>query len=94
MAFRLFSPEGPPGLEPLAVAPLPASLRGARIAVLDNRKPGARLLMQTMAERLASRTGARVSLLTEKGNAAVQAPGELLDRVRGEADVVLTGSGD
>jgi hypothetical protein len=90
----IYSPEGPPGTAPRRLAAVPGVLAGRRIAVLDNRKPNARLLLTLLAERLAERTGARVSLIAAKGNAAVRCEGDLLDRLRAEADVVLTGSGD
>ncbi|HXJ37470.1 MAG TPA: hypothetical protein VMS22_25860 [Candidatus Eisenbacteria bacterium] len=88
------SPEGPVGPGPRRLSPLPSVLAGVRIGVLDNRKPNARLLLTTMAERLAERTGARLVLVTEKANAAVRGEMQVLERLRDEADVVLTGSGD
>jgi len=91
---RVFSPEGPPGTAPRALAPTPAVLAGLRLGVLDNRKPNARLLLTTLAEHVAARTGARLVLVTEKANAAVRGEAEVLARLRAEADVIITGSGD
>lgn len=94
MPIRIYSPEGPPGTEPLRLAPRPDVLAGRRIGLLDNRKPNAGALLAHVGERLAQRTGARVSLAIAKSNAAVRCDGGLLDKLRAEADVVLTGSGD
>lgn len=92
--MRIWSPQGPRGTALVPLAPMPAALAGVRLGVLDNRKPNARLLLVTMAERLAARTGATVVLVTEKANAAVAGETAVLDRLRREVDVVLTGSGD
>jgi hypothetical protein len=90
----ILSPEGPIGPPPRRLSPLPRVLAGVRLGVLDNRKPNARLLLTTMAERLAERTGARLVLVAEKANAAVRSEVQVLERLRDETDVVLTGSGD
>lgn len=94
MPIRIHSPEGPLGVAPLRLAPVPGVLAGRRIGLLDNRKPNAGALLAHVAERLAARTGARVSLAVSKSNAAVRCDAELLDKLRAEADVVITGSGD
>ena len=91
---RIHSPEGPLGTAPRALAASPAVLTGLRLGVLDNRKPNARLLLTTLAERVATRTGARLVLVAEKANAAVRGEAAVLARLRAEADVVLTGSGE
>jgi len=91
---RIHSPEGPIGSAPRILAPAPPVLTGLRLGVLENRKPNARLLLSELATRLAERTGARVALVTAKANAAVAAEAEVLAQVRGECDVVLTGSAD
>jgi hypothetical protein len=92
--IEIASPEGPLGELPKQLAPAPELLAGLRIGVLDNRKPNARVLLEGLATLLAERTGARVSLVAVKGNAAVRCEADLLEKLRAEADVVLTGSGD
>ena len=91
---RIYSPEGPSGSVPLELAPAPKVLAGVRLGVLDNRKPNARLLLERLAENLAQRTGARVSLVAAKANAAVACEPQVLGQMRQEADVILTGSAD
>jgi hypothetical protein len=68
-------------------------LAGRRIAVLDNRKPNAALLMTTIAERLAARTAAEVAFVVAKGTAATPAEPEILRQLEA-ADLVVTGSAD
>ena len=96
----IYLPDSAPGLEMSSLAPSPGSLAGARIAVLDNGKPNAGVVMERAAETLAARTGATVALFTKKGpeglsaNAAVPMARDVLDRLLSEADLVVTGAAD
>jgi hypothetical protein len=90
---RVLSPEGPVATAPLIAAPSLSALGGQSIAVLDNGKPNARLLLTTIAERIAARTGATVALVTGKATAAEPAAPEILRQLEA-ARVVVTGSAD
>ena len=90
---RIVSPEGTVGPPPVRLTPALPDLRGKRIAVLDNGKPNARLLMTTIAERIAEDTGAELSLVTAKATAATPAEPEILQQLLA-ADLVVTGSAD
>ncbi len=97
MTVRVYAPDGGVGPPRVQLAPGRAVLAGLRIGVLDNEKPNARLLMARVAEQLASRTGAVVELVTDKGpgaNAATPCTGETMERIGKEVDLVLTGSAD
>ncbi len=94
MSIRIFCPEGALGVQPMRLSARPDLLAGRRIGLLDNRKPNAGVLLARVAQRLAQRTGASVSLALQKSNAAVRCETDLLDKLGAEADVVLTGSGD
>ena len=93
MSVRLVSPEGRVHA-PRAprAAPIP-DLAGRRIAVLDNGKPNAALLMTEIARRVAERTHAEVALIVAKGTAATPAEPEILQQLEA-ADLVVTGSAD
>lgn len=91
--LRLLSPEGPIVSDPAAVTAPVASLAGQPLAVLDNGKPNARLLLTTIAERLAARTDAGVSLVAAKATAAEPAEPDILRQLTA-ARVVITGSAD
>jgi hypothetical protein len=91
---KIWSPEGDVGAPPRTLAAAPELLTGRRIAVLDNKKPNALLLMQRVADRLAERTGATVSMSIPKGTAATPAEPEVLEALQEGADLVLTGSAD
>ena len=97
MSISVYAPDGEVGPEPAALASGPNVLTGLRIGVLDNGKPNAGLLLGRVGEQLAGRTGATLVLVTEKGpgaNAATPCTEAVLERLRSECDVVLTGSAD
>jgi hypothetical protein len=94
MAIRIHSPEGAIGRPGVAPAQAPAVLAGRRLAVLDNGKPGAELLLSRVAERLAERTGAVFTGVRRKGSAATPCEEDLLRELSRDAELVLTGTAD
>jgi len=100
MSVSVYLPDSEPGPLSTSLAPSPLSLTGMRIAVLDNGKPNADVVMVRAAESLAARTGAVVSVITKKGplgqsaNAAVPLADDRLELLLAEADVVITGAAD
>ena len=91
---ELYSPEGRVGREAVRLVAAPEVMAGARIGVLDNGKPGAGLLMETLAHELARRTGATFAGTFQKGSAATPCEPDLLAKISKSADLVLTGSAD
>ena len=94
MTIRIFSPEGSVGRPTRRLASSPDVLVGRRLAVLDNGKPGAELLLRRAAERLAARTGATFVGVRRKRTAATPCEEELLAGLEDAADLVLTGTAD
>jgi hypothetical protein len=94
VAITIHSPEGRTAAVPRSLAAAPDALGGLRVAVLDNGKPNASLLLTGVAEGLAARAGTRVSLVVGKETAATPAAPALLEEIRSAADLVLTGSAD
>ena len=100
MATAIYRPDSIPGPEIARLAPSPSSLAGLRIAVLDNGKPNAAVVMTRAAETLAARVGGKVTLVIKKGpegrsaNAAIPCAPDVFERVVKEADLVLTGAAD
>jgi hypothetical protein len=90
---KIHRPDGHVSQPPRHLTPGRRSLAGARIGVLDNGKPNAGLLMLTVAGQLASRAGTGAPLHLVK-NAAQPCPEDVLDHLRREVEVVLTGSAD
>jgi hypothetical protein len=88
------SPEGAVVHRRRRLADAPAALAGQRVALLVNGKPNAGLLLSTVAEDLANKTGMALGSVLSKRSAAEPADAEVLDNLRRSAEVVLTGSGD
>ena len=93
-SLRIYSPEGAVGTPTRALAPSPAVLAGRRLAILDNGKPNAVVVMRRLADRLVERAGVELVGVFEKGSAATPCEPELLAEIRSRADLVLTGSAD
>ena len=91
--MKIYRPDGAITQPARHLAPGRRSLAGARVGVLDNGKPNAGLLMLTVAEQLAERAGTGTPLHLVK-NAAMVCPEDVLDHLRQEVDLVLTGSAD
>ena len=94
MTIRIESPEGRTGMRAVALARAPSVLAGQRLLVLDNGKPGARLLMERAAVRVAARTGAAYVGARRKRTAATACEESLLSEICEGADLVLTGTAD
>jgi hypothetical protein len=92
--IRIASPQGAIAPRVRGLAPLPPHLHGRRLAVLDNGKPNAHLLLTTLAESLVRRTGMVLGPVVGKTSAAQPADADVLENLRLSADVVVTGSGD
>jgi len=75
-----------------SLARRPPSLAGLTIGVLDNSKPNADVLLDTVAERLVARVrGATVRRWQKPGSSH---PAAMLDEIVAASHVVLTGSAD
>jgi hypothetical protein len=96
----IYRPDGDVDTHTTALAPPVRDLAGVRVAVLDNGKPNAVVAMTRLAETLAADTGATVALVVKKGpggrsaNAAIPCAPDIMERLRTEADVVITGAAD
>ncbi len=93
MTIEILRPDGATGDPRRQLATVPDVLSGVRIGVLDNTKPNADALLDRLANRMAERTGAIVARRATK-NAAVAADDQILEGMRDEVRIVLTGSAD
>jgi hypothetical protein len=100
MPTTIYLPTSFAAQPPASRADSPQSLDGLRLAVLDNGKPNAGVVMTHAAGALAAATGVTVSLITKKGpggrsaNAAIPCAADIMERLVDEADLVITGSAD
>lgn len=76
------------------LAPRPVDLRGKRIGVLDNTKPGAPEIMGRVLELLTERYGLGPHLVRVKPTSTADVPAAIARELREQCDLVLTGIGD
>jgi hypothetical protein len=94
MTVRMYRPDGAIAQPAHRLSPKRPVLSGARIGVLDNGKPNAGLLMTIVAEQLSARAGSSEPVLVLRKNAAKPCPDDVMDQLKKEVDLVITGSAD
>ncbi|HTY79843.1 MAG TPA: hypothetical protein VMI34_18600 [Candidatus Bathyarchaeia archaeon] len=77
-----------------ALAPRPRSLEGVTIALLDNSKPNAAVLLERVGALLAARGGVRAVRGWGKPGSSIGASPAVLEEIAGAARVALTASAD
>ena len=93
-SLRIYAPDGAVGRPQRSLAPSPDVLAGRRLAILDNGKPNAVVVMQRIADRLVERAGVELAGVFQKGSAATPCEADLLEEIRSRADLAITGSAD
>ena len=91
--IEILSPLAHVAIHEATAAPRPATLDGLRPGILENRKANARLLMETMVERLGQRFDFGELIV---GSKPVGGPpsDSTIDAIRNGADFLLIGSCD
>lgn len=95
--MKIYNPEGELFEESVQLCSTTPLLSGGKIGILDNGKPNANLLLTKVAEGLAARIDAKVSIVTGKGeraNAATACNPQVVGMLAEEVQLVLTGSAD
>lgn len=80
--------------QPIAYAPRPDSLRGKRVALIENTKFNSDNLLVKIGNILVNQYGASSAKMWHKKNASVPAHEEIIEEVRQTCDVVVAGVGD
>jgi hypothetical protein len=88
----LYDPTADPRIVATGLAPRLSSLRGKKVAILDNSKANAGFLMLTVARRLQEQYGVGEIVKREKGIAGAPSP-TILDALT-KCDFALVGSAD
>ncbi len=91
--FQLIPPVDPSLAESRDLAARPTSLSGLRMALLDNRKGNANILLTEIGHRMSQQYGLSETRLFTKPIFSRPSPHDLLRRV-GEYDIVATAIGD
>jgi hypothetical protein len=80
--------------QPIAYVPRPNSLRGKRVALIENTKFNSDNLLVRIGNILINDYGASSAKMWRKKNASVPAHEEIIAEVRQTCDVVVAGVGD
>ncbi len=92
--MKIYSPAGAVGRQIQGLAAPPKPLSESRIVGLDNRKPGAAVLIEGVGKRIADITGATWVGVRAKRTAATPVEDDLLQELVNDADYVITGTAD
>ncbi len=93
-AALVYDPRGVVEAAALTPAARPASLHGLRLGILDTTKWNARLLLEETANILKERAGFGEVKFYKKESFSLAATPELIARIAGDNDLVLTAIGD
>jgi hypothetical protein len=92
--MRIVDPIGSSAVSAGTLVGRPRSLEGVTIALLDNSKPNASVLLERVGGLLAARGGARAVRAWGKPGASTGAAPAVLDEIAATARVALTASAD
>ena len=90
----IVDPIGTSAARALTLAGRPRSLEGVTIALLDNSKPNAGVLLERVGTLLAARVGAHAVREWGKPGASIGAAPAVLEEIAATARVALTASAD
>ena len=91
--IRVLSPVVDTKVSQTASLPLPGTLAGKRVGLLDNTKANFELLLRRMETLLRAQAGLADVVYERKANSSTPASPEVLARLR-DVDLVITGSAD
>ena len=92
--MRIVDPIGISAVESKTLAARPRTLEGVTIALLDNSKPNAGVLLARAGVLLAARGGARAVRAWSKPGASTGATPAVIEEIAAAARVALTASAD
>lgn len=92
--MRIVDPIGTSAAAAKTLAPRPRSLEGLTIALLDNSKPNAGVLLERVGVLLAARGGARAVRGWSKPGSSIAASPAVIEEIVAAARVALTASAD
>jgi len=92
--MRIVDPASSSAAAARTLSPRPRSLEGVTIALLDNSKPNASVLLERVGALLAARSGARTVRAWGKPGSSIAASPAVLEEIAGAARVALTASAD
>ncbi len=90
----MVDPAGSSAASARSLAARPVSLQGVSVALLDNAKPNARVLLERLGDLLAAMGGARVVRTWSKPGSSAGASPAVIEEIAAAARVALTASAD
>ena len=91
---ELLDPTTEAATQAIAYAPRPDSLRGKRVALIENTKFNSDKLLVKVGEILKKEYGAAEYKMWRKHNSSVPAHDEIIDEAKRGVDCVVAGVGD
>jgi hypothetical protein len=92
--IQLLDPTTEAAAQPIAYAARPDSLRGKRVALIENTKYNSDKLLERIGKILVDEYGVASTRMFRKKNASVPAHEEIVAEVRKTCDLVVAGIGD
>lgn len=92
--FQIFDPTTPPQEKSIEFAPRPPSLRGLRLALVENTKFNSDKILLKIAALLEKEHGAKSHRIYSKRNAGVPADEKIIEDAAAHCDVIIAGVGD
>jgi len=90
----VYDPTAPAAARVEPTAKALQGLAGKVVGFIDKAKPNFHFLVDDLATLLVERHGVRTVLKRGKRGASIPAPGEIIEELAGQCDLVITGSGD
>lgn len=92
--IELLDPTNNTSMKELILAERPVSLKGARVALIDNTKVNAEQLLKKIGDILVSDHGASDARVYKKKHASTPIHEALIEILKHDADVIISGIGD
>jgi hypothetical protein len=90
----LVVPDAPPVQAAAGASKRRLSAEGVRLGILDNSKGNADHLLRFVVEGVRADVPVKSVVSLRKGNVSLPAPGEILDQLAKEADIVISAMAD
>jgi len=92
--IEILDPTTEAATQTIAYAPRPAALEGKRVALIENTKFNSDRLLAKIGDLLKKEYGIAEWRMYRKHNSSVPAHAEVIEAIKGSADVMVAGVGD
>ncbi len=92
--IEILDPTTEAATQTIAYAPRPTALAGKRVALIENTKFNSDRLLARIGDILKAEYGVAEWTMYRKHNSSVPAHAEIIEQIKGSADVVVAGIGD